>query len=924
MSKSGKGLVCLMFAAVFLSSFSFAVTPDRIKGDLAAGTKIALRGNVHGLARPGNDLGRADGTRMLHGISVAFRPSPAQQKDLDQFIAQLGDRSSPNYHKYLTPKQFGERFGMSRNDLRKVTDWLQSQGFSNFRISNSRNQITFDGTFAQIESVFSTQMHNYLVDGEIHFANATNPSVPAAISDAVIGLGNIHDFRPKPRARVRSNFTSASSGNHFLSPGDFATIYDLQALYDNGIDGTGQKIAVVGQTDIIASDLDHFRSAAGLSAKQPTKILVSGSGTPQIYDSDLVETDLDLEWSGGVAKNATIEYVYVGNSQNFSVWDSLQTAVDTQPIIAPFITTSYGFCEAGLGSAFSNQVRGWATQAVSQGQTIVAASGDAGAADCESQSSTTATTGLAVDIPAAIPEVTGMGGTEFFSDGGASTTDTTYWTGASGSDTISSAKSYIPEEGWNDTLAVGQFSATGGGVSTLFSKPSWQTGTGVPNDGKRDVPDVSLTSSPNHDGYLFCSQTDPSGNPSCTSGFRDVQGFLDVVGGTSAASPSFAAILALINQYLGNSPPTGLAPVNPTLYTLAASNPEAFNDVTTGDNKVPCTTGKPDCPTGTTSIGFTAGAGYDLVTGLGSVNGSKLAQAWAATLIGFTVSADVLSPASVAAGNSATTTVTLTPDTGFTGTVAFSCSSLPTGATCSFNPLTVTASGTTQLTIQTPANMAAGTGTVTIKGASGALSSTTTVDLTVVATTESFTLTSNPEVTTLSVKQGQTTGAVNLVVGSSSTPSFLITNGSSTETALPLTYSCANLPSESTCHFSPGSPSSATAVTLTITTTAPTGRLQWPLGRESKVFYAFLLPGLMGIVFTFGSRQHSVKGMRFLAMIVVLGFSTLWLASCGGSSSSANKDPGTPVGTSTVTVNATTGGASPIASSLQFQLSVAQ
>jgi len=922
MFKSGKGLVCLMFAAVFLSSFSFAATQDRIRGELAAGTKVALRPNLRELARPGTDIGRVDGSRLIQGVSLAFRPSPAQQQEIDKLIAELGDPTSPNYHKYLNPKQYGERFGLSQNDIQKVVSWLQSEGFTNIKVAKSRNRITFDGTIAQVESTFATEFHLYLVDGDLHYANARDISVPAAMSESVIGMGNINTFRPKPRARVQPRFTSSSSGRHFLSPGDFATIYNLQPLYDAGIDGTGQTIAVVGQTALITSDIDHFRSASSLPTKNLTQTLIPNTGASTVFSGDLVESDLDLEWSGGIAKNANINFIYVGANQNVSVWDSLQYAVNNN--VAPFITTSYGFCEQGLeqqAPGFAATVRTWAQAAILNGQTIVAASGDAGAADCESTSVTSATTGLAVDVPASIPEVTGMGGTEFFGDPD-SIPESQYWLGASSGDAISSAKSYIPEEGWNDS--GGGLSSTGGGVSTLFSKPSWQTGTGVPNDGQRDVPDVSLTASPNHDGYLFCSQPQQTTDPaSCTSGFRDVNGNLDVVGGTSAASPTFAAILALFNQYFGARPGIGFAPINPSLYSFAASNPSVFHDVTTGNNKVPCTTGTTDCPSGTTSIGFTAAAGYDLVTGLGSVNGFSLAQVWSATIPNFSQTSGAFSSPSLAAGNSTTATITVTPHNGFTESVALACSGLPTGATCSFNPSTIPGgSGTSQLTVATAPNMSTGNVSVTASGTSTSRIHQTISNLTVTSTTESFTLSTNPEVTTLSVKQGQTTGAVNLVVGSTSTPSFLINSGS--QTALPLTYTCANLPSESTCHFSPGSPSSATAVTLTITTTAPTGRLQWPLGGESKILYAFLLPGLMGFVFTFGSRQRSVKGMRILAMLVVLGFSTMWMASCGGSSGGGNKDPGTPVGTSTVTVNATTGGASPIASSLQFQLSVTQ
>ncbi len=949
MSKS-RGWFALLFAVLALYEISYGVTPDRIAGDLTQGPKVALRGNVHGLARPEFDLGRADSSRLIQGVSLAFRPSVAQQKALDLFLAQLGDRKSPNYHKYLTPAQFGERFGLSLNDIAKVTVWLQSEGFTNIHVANGRNQISFDGTVGQIESAFAVEMHNYAVNGELHLANAGDPSIPAALAGTVLGLGSLHDFPPKPRAKVQSHLTSYISGNHFLTPGDFAVIYDVNPLYTAGADGTGQKIAVVGQSTVSTTDLNNFRSAAGLPASTVTMTLAIGTATK--CGGDEGESDLDIEWSGGVAKKAQIIFVYAGlgtgetcTSRTDNVWNALQYAVDHN--VAPFISTSYGYCESGLGSAFTQQVQGWAQQAVTQGQTIVAASGDAGAADCEPSTSTSATTGLAVDVPAAIPEVTGAGGNEFTGDAQATVSGTApntiaasdppYWSGSgTGSDTVTTALEYIPEMAWNDTTqsiaANGGLSASGGGASIYFctglttcltgsGKPTWQTGTGVPTDSQRDVPDISISASNFHDPYLVCSE-DGDATP-CAVGFRDsAGGNFFAVGGTSAAAPTFSAILALVNQYIGS---TGMAPVNPTLYSLAASNPSVFRDVTTGDNKVPCTAGKTDCPTGTTSIGFAAGTGYDQVTGLGSVDAFVMAQA----LSPFSIAAGAFSPASAPAGTSATATVTVTPNNAFTGTVTFSCSGLPTGATCSFNPTSVSGgSGTTQLTIQTAPNNASGSTSVTVKGSSGTASIATTASLAITATTVNFSLTPSPSVSTLSVAQGQTSSALNLTVTSTSTPSFVNTNGSGSTTVLPVTYSCSGLPSEATCNFSGGSGSgqtittSSTSVSLTVTTTAPTARLQLPVERASRIFYAVLLPGLFGIVLTLSSRKRSLGNMRMVAMIAVLGLSAMWMASCGGTSNSSNKNPGTPTGSYTVVVNATTGGSAPLTSSFKFTLTV--
>lgn len=947
----------LVVIAGLFSTLAYTQTSDRISGPIDSSRMVPLFGNVQGPSRPGSDLGRADGGRLIEGISLDFRLSPAQQKDSEQFLAELGDRSSPNYHKYLTIPQYARRFGMSQNDADKVVAWIQGQGFTNIKVAPTRNKISFDGTVAQIESAFALEMHNYLVDGEVHLANAMNPSLPAALAGAVQHVGHLHDFAPKPRLKVKPNLTSYVSGNHFLTPDDFATIYDLGTLYSAG--GSGQKIAIVGQSTVSTADLANFRTAAGLPTSTVTVTRIPATSTDARCSGDEGESDLDLEWSGGVAKNASITFLYAGlgagdscSSRANSVWNALEdaltgttTGVAGSPV-APFVSTSYGYCEQGMQAqdpGFAATIEGWVITGQHLGVTLVSASGDSGAADCDPSSSTSATGGLAVDVPASIPETTGAGGNEFTGDaagvvtGNMAASDPPYWLASgAGSDTISSAEEYIPETAWNDTtfnIAYGGgFGASGGGASVGpagggFAKPSWQNVTGVPAGSTRDVPDISISASADHDGYLFCSEDDQQTGgivSTCTDGFRTgAGGNFTAVGGTSAAAPTFTAIMALVNQYLGNTPPTGLAPLNPMLYSLYPSNAtsKAFNDITTGNNDVPCTTGTPNCPSGTTEFGFNAGVGYDQVTGLGSVDGYKLAQAWAATLPGFSLAPSPASLTAVAGQNSSSTTITITPQNGFSGTVNLSCTAgVPAQATCLFT--TVNAISSTLVIQNIPANTAAATNVpVTVKGTSGAVSSTTTVYLTVTATTESFSLTSSAAGSTLSVSQGGTTTAANIAVTNTGTPNFIVTSGTSTSTALPVSYSCSGLPSESTCLFAPGSPSSSTSISFTIKTTAPTAELRRPSDRGTRIFYAALLPGLFGIMFTVGSRQRR-RGMRLLGLVFLLGFSTLWLGSCSGSSGSGNSNPGTPMGTSTVTVNATTGGSAPISSSFMFQLTV--
>jgi subtilase family serine protease len=717
-----RALVCPFRKRVIISISAFLVLAvaapaqirNRIKQNIGD-TEPVMISAPHPLARAEFDQGRVEGSMRINRASLVFKLSSAQQADLDKLLAEQQDPHSANYRKWLTPEQYSARFGMSDSDLAQVSAWLKSQGLTVDGFSRGRTQVFFSGTAAQVESAFHTQFNRYLANGQTSFANAVEISVPEAISGMVQGFRGFDNFRPQPRVHaVKPNFTSHQTGNHFVAPGDFATIYNVPAA----LDGTGQTIAVVGQTDINFSDIDAFRTAAGLPARTTgaaanfKKVLVTGGGSG-FNDGDQVEADLDLEWSNAVAKKATMVYVYTGGDQKTTsknVFDSLQFAIDNN--LAPVISISYGNCEAKL-PGFVTTLHQEAQQANSQGQTITAASGDSGAADCEGATATTATQGLAVDAPGSVPEVTSIGGTEFTGDASGTLTGTapnttagatTFWGGTtSTTDNLNSALIYIPETGWNNTTqsiaAGGSLSATGGGKSSVFSKPSWQVGTGVPSDASRDVPDVSLSASPNHDGFLICSQSFFAGKTpavtSCTAGFRASDGSsLAAVGGTSVGAPAFAGIVALLNQKTGSS---GLGNINPTLYSLAASTPSAFHDITTGNNIVPCTQSSKGCPTAAPfQYGFSAGAGYDQVTGLGTVDVTNLANAWA----GLTPTPDFslfgASATASAPGQQATSVITVESISGFSGAVNLTCqpSSASAQITCAISPTSVTVSGT--------------------------------------------------------------------------------------------------------------------------------------------------------------------------------------------------------------------------------------
>ncbi len=675
-------VVCAMTAGL-LSAQSPA---RRIAAGITRSEMSPLQGSEHPLALPQNDAGRMPRDSRLSGISLYFNRSAAQQADLEALLAAQQDPSSPRYHQWLTPDQFAARFGMAQSDIDQVESWLQQQGFSIDSAARSRNMIRFSGTVNQVEQAFSTQMHYYQSGGAQHFAPSTALSVPAAIAPVVAGIRNLNNFRPRPQHIVpRAAFTSGSSHNVFFAPGDIATVYDVTPLYSASVNGTGQSIAVAGQSAIQVTDVENFQSAAGLTKKDPTLVLVPGTGDSLVVaDGDEGESDLDVEWSGAMAPGANVVFVYTGSNNAFGVFDSVQYAVDE--LIAPIISLSYASCETELNTSSLGILETIMSQAASQGQTIITASGDQGSTSCsgDTRLTTAQQQAIAVDYPASSAYVTGMGGTEIVvSDGFDSTTGkpganySTYWTGGSAtSDTTTSAIKYIPEVAWNDDSSQGGLSASGGGTSVLVNRPAWQTGVpGIPSGTMRLVPDISLYSSPLLPGYLYCTSDVTnlaSGQQtSCGSGFRasSTDNSLTVAGGTSFAAPIFAGMLALINQKAGYT--TGQGLINPTLYKLAANaalyptatdpTKSPFHDVTTGDNF--CSAGLTFCAANGSTLGFKAGTGYDEVTGLGSIDLNNLATAWPAnsgTSAGLIATTTTVIPANASPAVSVADTFTIT------------------------------------------------------------------------------------------------------------------------------------------------------------------------------------------------------------------------------------------------------------------------
>ena len=693
----------LLSAFFSIVSQSSAQPADRIRAAIDDTRTVPLPGNRHPLARMEYDLGPAAPETRLERMILVLQSDAAQQQELAELLDAQHDPRSPVYHQWLTPESFAERFGASPNDIGRIVSWLGAQGFSIDELPAGGRTIVFSGSAGQVQEAFHTAIHRYRVHGEMHLANANDPQIPEALAGVVAGVATLHDFRREPmhtRLQAAPQY-SAGGSYYYLAPGDFAAIYDVASLYANGINGAGQTIAIVARCNIPMSDVQTFRQTFGLPANNPT-IVVNGSDPGIISADELAEADLDVQWSGAVAPQATIDFVVSASTQSSDGVDlSAQYIVSHN--LAPVMSTSFGLCEAYMGSADLNFYNNLWQQAAAQGITALISSGDSGAAGCDGGGETQATGGLAVNGLCSTPYSVCVGGTEF-NEG---SNPGQYWSANSASN-WSSALGYIPEMVWNESGSNGGSGlwAGGGGASAYYSKPAWQSAPGVPADGQRDVPDVSLTASM-HDGYLFC-----------------YRGGVYYVGGTSAASPSFAGLMALVNQQTG----ARQGNANTNLYALAtlqgAGGLAYFHDTVGGNNSVPGLTG------------FTATAGYDRASGLGSVDAAVLVNHWNDAATGGSPSfALSVAPGSLAvvAGAAGAVTAQVRVTGGFSAAVALSATGLPAGVTAVFASPTLAApgSGTSSLTITAASSAAAGVYSIRIAATGGTATQTFQLSLTI-------------------------------------------------------------------------------------------------------------------------------------------------------------------------------------------------
>jgi hypothetical protein len=652
-----------------------------------------LRGNIHPLARRESDLGTAPASLPMERMLLVLKRSPERETALRKMLDNQQDKHSPSYHKWVTPEQFGQQFGPTDADLQSITGWLQSHGFQ-VGATKGRTVLEFSGSASQVQEAFHTTIHKYIVKGEQHWANASDPQIPTALAPAVAGVLTLHNFIKKPALHFsgepipatfvpgkKPQVTFPAQGGqqpvHALAPVDYAVIYNIKPLYDVDNVGNGTSIAVVGRSNLFnngedVTDFDNTIGSGNAFNSAGVNIVLNGPDPGDLGGGEEAEATLDSTWSGAIAPGATV-YLVVSATTNTTDGIDLSETYIVENNLADVMTESFSACELYATDTQLAGASALAEQAAAQGITYVVSAGDNGADGCDDPNFAPAANPISVNYLASTAFNVAVGGTTFNENGDAAK----YWT--STPPISETAISYIPENVWNESsLANGLWSGSGGasagniqsgaGITSGVPKPSWQYGlAGIPNDGVRDLPDVSLTAA-SHDPYLLCFEG------SCVPNSQG-QLYVYFFSGTSASAPSFAGIMALLGQAASLSR-QGLP--NFILYRLAAAQagypsqcngsntvtPPAtnciFNDITVGNNVVP---GEPGTE-------FQAGTGYDLTTGLGSVNVGNLYANWGTVTFNPTTTALTLNggtTVNITHGQSIPVLATVSPNTG-TGT----------------------------------------------------------------------------------------------------------------------------------------------------------------------------------------------------------------------------------------------------------------
>jgi trimeric autotransporter adhesin len=649
-----------------LCAFSTAQTapPSRITQPVNDGLRVTLKGNVHPLAQARFDLGAVADSFPASRMLLLLQRSPEREAALEQFLEAAHRPGSASFHKWLKPEQFGQFYGPADSEVAVVSGWLQQHGFSINRVNPAKTAIEFSGTASEVRSAFHTQIHAYVIHGEQHYANDVDPEIPAALAPVIAGITPMNNFRPRSDLKMvgkglydprTHRFTPEWTWNGnppvlALGPGDFAVQYDLNPLYNTGLTGTGITIGIIGASDIDPTAVVNYHAMFGLPAPNFTVVIDGEDTNPNEGNWATGESYLDVEVSSSIAPGAMVNlYTAADTTVQSGLLLAAARAVDDDQ--APVLSTSYAECESELGTAGNQFWAGLWEQAAAQGQTSFVAAGDNGSAGCDDfGTGEPAQKGLAVSGFTSTPWNVSVGGTDFYYSTYNGTASAqlaqigNYWNLNATSQPAVSLMQPVPEQPWNEAFGLNlddagvydpsrngaTIVAGSGGASSVYPKPAWQSGKGVPADHARDLPDVSLFASDgvNDTFWLVCG-----GSGGCTELPDLIPPYeVSAVGGTSASSPAMAAIMAIVDQKYG---PQGQ--VNFILYPLATQHPSGFHDIAMGSNDVPCVPNSADCTlsaasdntNGFDTLGhYYATSGYDQATGLGSVDANLLVQNW--------------------------------------------------------------------------------------------------------------------------------------------------------------------------------------------------------------------------------------------------------------------------------------------------------